>query len=507
MWGAELSSTAPAQSCPVCPRWLLKDLSAGSRVFPHLLSSRYGAGPTSPLRASRGDPQLARAIQPSFRAERRGCVPSSEGILPYPRAAATWPGGEPDLWRQSLTGALRAVLQSDGGGGESGLSPSRAVGCQDWAAAPAVPSPAQPGAAACPPFPRSRPARQPSTAPASPTPLPPHPASPCSPQSACAPRPAQRRTAAPAPPALFSPSPLLSNAAPPIGCLRCHSATQPAAVGRRCGGGGTSPTLYKGRRGAALVLLRRARRTDECLLPCSFLAMANPIVFFDISANSEPLGRVTFEVGAGGGWEGAGGAVAISLPGARGRWGPAGAARAARARRGRLGVAAGLRRSRPGGANKGPRSVGGCQPGTRHRPRQAVRTWPGTVGSPLPPASLPPCSRRASAPPRGRGGGAAIPPHCGSRPWLLRRHFIAGPPEHRDEPCRTPGQCCPSLGMLAEGAGNPIATVLSLEGEAFVTPPEAQSIPGMAGPAPGAAAAADSGPRSRTGGASSPKSS
>lgn len=61
--------------------------------------------------------------------------------------------------------------------------------------------------------------------------------------------------------------------------------------------------------------------------------------------------------------------------------------------------------------------------------------------------------------------------------------------------------------MLAESAGNPIATGLSLEGKAFVTPPGAQSIPGMAGPAPGAAAAADSGPRSRTGGASSPKSS
>lgn len=59
--------------------------------------------------------------------------------------------------------------------------------------------------------------------------------------------------------------------------------------------------------------------------------------------------------------------------------------------------------------------------------------------------------------------------------------------------------------MPAGSAGNPITAGLSLEGEAFLTPPGAQSIPGTAGPAPGAAAAADSGPRSRTGGASSPK--
>lgn len=78
--------------------------------------------------------------------------------------------------------------------------------------------------------------------------------------------------------------------------------------------------------------------------------MANPVVFFDIAANSEPLGRVTFEVGAGGGRGGLGGAAAISLPGARGRWG-AGKRRACAA-----GVRWWLRGPRPGGANKGPRA-------------------------------------------------------------------------------------------------------------------------------------------------------
>uniref|UniRef100_A0A8C3NTD8 Peptidyl-prolyl cis-trans isomerase n=1 Tax=Cyanoderma ruficeps TaxID=181631 RepID=A0A8C3NTD8_9PASS len=42
--------------------------------------------------------------------------------------------------------------------------------------------------------------------------------------------------------------------------------------------------------------MRRARHPDECLLLCSCLAMANPQVFFDIAANGEPLGRVTFEL-------------------------------------------------------------------------------------------------------------------------------------------------------------------------------------------------------------------
>lgn len=52
-----------------------------------------------------------------------------------------------------------------------------------------------------------------------------------------------------------------------------------------------------------------------------------------------------------------------------------------------------------------------CQPRARHRPRESVRTWSGTAGCPLrwpPLASPPPCSRRASAPPRGQGG-AAVP--------------------------------------------------------------------------------------------------
>lgn len=47
--------TSPAPSCPVCPRRLLKDPSAGSRVSPHLLSYRCGAGPATPLRARRRD--------------------------------------------------------------------------------------------------------------------------------------------------------------------------------------------------------------------------------------------------------------------------------------------------------------------------------------------------------------------------------------------------------------------------------------------------------------------
>ena len=34
-------------------------------------------------------------------------------------------------------------------------------------------------------------------------------------------------------------------------------------------------------------------------LPCC-LAMVNPTVFFNIAVDSEPLGRVSFEVGAGG---------------------------------------------------------------------------------------------------------------------------------------------------------------------------------------------------------------
>ncbi|XP_056364631.1 peptidyl-prolyl cis-trans isomerase A [Oenanthe melanoleuca] len=109
-----------------------------------------------------------------------------------------------------------------------------------------------------------------------------------------APCPAPNR--GPRPARAFFPLPPLSNAPPPIACQPCHSAAPPVAVGRRCGGGGPSSTLYKGRRGAGLLLLRCASCTDECLLLCSCLAMANPVVFFDIAANGEPLGRVTFEL-------------------------------------------------------------------------------------------------------------------------------------------------------------------------------------------------------------------
>lgn len=271
-----------------------------------------------------------------------------------------------------------------------------------------------------PPHPPSRPSRRPSASPASPAPS-------CR-SSLSAPRmraaPCTAPDRGPRPARAFFPLPPLSNAVPPIGCLPCHSATLPAAVGRRCEGGGPSWTLYKGRRGAALLLLRRARRTDVCLLPCSCVAMANPVVFFDIAANSEPLGRVTFEVGAGGGRGGAGGAAAVSSPGARGRWG---ASRRRACAAGARWWLRGCGAPGPAGRTKGPErraraapeAAARCQPRACHRPRQSVRTWSGAAGSPLPPASLPPRSRRASAPPRAGGRGSSPP---------LRVAAVAAPP-------------------------------------------------------------------------------
>lgn len=198
--GCRAQLPLPRAKLPCMSPMAIKGSFCRATCVPPLLSSRYGAGSATPL-SEQGRPSGGGRIQASLWAEGGGCVPSSEGILPYPRAAAARPDREPDLWRQSLTGAGWAVLQSDGGGGESGVSPRRAVGCQGWAAAPAAPSPRGPGAAPKPPHTAAQRRACP------PTQLPPHPTAPRSPHSACAPRPAQRRTAASAPPALFFPLP------------------------------------------------------------------------------------------------------------------------------------------------------------------------------------------------------------------------------------------------------------------------------------------------------------
>lgn len=107
--------------------------------------------------------------------------------------------------------------------------------------------------------------------------------------------------------------------------------------------------------------------------------MANPVVFFDIAANGEPLGRVTFEVGAAGpgvGWgeEDGGGWVA------RGRLHVAGAP---------LGAGRERRVGNKGGGRGGKgEEGGGSAAGPRRKPRRR-HFVSGAASPPLPPPPNP----------------------------------------------------------------------------------------------------------------------
>lgn len=165
VWGAELSSHCTRAELPCMSPTAIKRSFCRVTCVPPSFVIPLWSWPRNSSSGKQGRSSVGGWIQPSLRAEGEGRVPSSEGILPYPRAAAARPGPVASIINRGRPDGA-AVRRRRGGSGCP--SPRRAVGYQCWAAALAAPRPTRspgvwrPPHPLVPPYPR-RPTELPRT--------------------------------------------------------------------------------------------------------------------------------------------------------------------------------------------------------------------------------------------------------------------------------------------------------------------------------------------------------